>query len=72
MIEYTDLAIDAARMVSQSTSGGYTIRFDSIANYSPYFESNTTNINVLIPARYSNSKDVVYLHSKRGERRNGR
>ncbi len=33
MLEYTDLASDAARMVSQSNSGGYMTSFDSFANF---------------------------------------
>ncbi len=33
MLEYTDLASDAARMVSHINSGGYIISFDSFANY---------------------------------------
>ena len=34
MLEYTDLSNDAARMVSQSNSGGYMISYDSFVNYS--------------------------------------
>ena len=51
MLEYTDLASDAARMVSQSNFGGYMISFGSFANYSSSLEANTTNMNILIPAR---------------------
>jgi hypothetical protein len=58
MLEYTDLASDAARMVSQSNSGGYMISFDSFANYSSSLEANTTNMNILIPARYSSLKTL--------------
>ena len=58
MLEYIDLASDAARMVSQSNSGGYMISFDSFANYSSSLEANTTNMNVLIPARYSSLKTL--------------
>jgi hypothetical protein len=35
MLDYTDLASDAARMVSQSNSGGYMISFD-FSRYSLY------------------------------------
>jgi hypothetical protein len=56
MLEYIDLASDAARMVSQNNSGGYMISFDSFANYSSSLEANTTNRNILIPARYSSLK----------------
>jgi hypothetical protein len=58
MLEYNDLASDAARMVSHSNSGGYMISFDSLANYSSSLEANITNINVLIPARYSSLKTL--------------
>jgi hypothetical protein len=58
MLEYTDLASDAARMVSQSNSGGYMISFDSFANYSSSLEAQTTNMNILIPARYSSLKTL--------------
>jgi hypothetical protein len=38
MWEYTDLASDAARMFSQSNSGGYMINFDSFANFASSLE----------------------------------
>jgi hypothetical protein len=69
MLEYTDIASDAARMVSQSNFGGYMISFESFANYSPSLESNTINMNILIPARYSSLKTlftVVRLHENIG------
>ncbi len=53
ILEYTDLASDAARMVSYRNSGGYMISFDSFANYASTLEANASNMNVLIPARYS-------------------
>ena len=56
MFEYTDLARNAARMVSQSISGGYMISFGSFANYSSSLETNTATMNILIPARYSSLK----------------
>jgi len=36
MLEYTNMASDAARMVSQSNSGGYIISFDSFAVYASW------------------------------------
>jgi len=56
MLEYTDLASDAARMVSQSNSGGRMISFDSFANRASSIESWPSNCNILIPARYSSRK----------------
>ncbi len=53
MLEYTDLASDAARMVWQSNSGGYMISFDSVANFASALETLASNMNVFIPARYS-------------------
>ncbi len=61
MHEYTDLASDAARMVSHSNSGGYLINFDSFANYSLSLESNTKHMNVLIPARYSSLETLSII-----------
>jgi len=58
MLEYTDLASDAARMVSQSNSGGYMISFDSFANLASSIETGANNCNVLIPARYSSLKTL--------------
>jgi hypothetical protein len=58
MLEYTDLASDAARMVSQSNSGGYMISFDSFAVYASSQESGAAGMNVLIPARYSSLKTL--------------
>ena len=58
MLEYTDLAADAARMVSQQNSGGYMISFDSFANFSSSLEVGTNNCNILIPARYSSLKTI--------------
>jgi hypothetical protein len=52
MLEYTDLASDAARMVSQSNSGGYMISFDSFAVFASSQETGAAGMNVLIPARY--------------------
>jgi hypothetical protein len=51
MLEYTDLASDAARMVSQSNSGGYMISFDSFTNFASSLEVGAAGMNVLIPAR---------------------
>jgi hypothetical protein len=39
MLEYTDLSSDAARMVSQSNSGGYMISFDSFVVFASSQES---------------------------------
>ncbi len=58
MLEYTDLASDVARMVSQSNSGGYMIRFDSFANFASSLEVGAAGINILIPARYSSLKTL--------------
>jgi len=58
MLEYTDLASDAARMVCQSNSGGYMISFDSFANFALSLEIVTAGMNVLIPARYSSLKTL--------------
>ena len=61
MLEYTDLASDAARMVSQSNSGGYMISFYNFANYASTLEAKASNINVLIPARYSSLKTLFTI-----------
>jgi hypothetical protein len=53
ILEYTDPASDAARMVSHSNSGGYMISFDSFAVFASSQESGAASMNVLIPARYS-------------------
>ena len=69
MPEYTNLASDATRMVSQSNSSGYMISFVSLANYSSSLEANTTNMNILIPARHNRLKTfftVVRLHENIG------
>ena len=58
MLEYTDLASDAARMVSQSNSGGYMISFVSFANFASSLETGTAGMNVLIPARHSSLKTL--------------
>jgi hypothetical protein len=51
MLEYTDLAPDAARMFSNSNSGGYMISFDYFANLAFSVETRANNRNILIPAR---------------------
>jgi hypothetical protein len=61
MLEYTDLASDAARMVSQSNSGGYMISFDSFANFASSLETGAGGMNVLIPARYSSLKTLFTI-----------
>jgi hypothetical protein len=61
MLEYTDIASDAARMVSQSIFGGYMISFDSFANYASALEAKASNMNVLIPARYSSLKTLFTI-----------
>ncbi len=61
MLEYTDLASDAARMVSQSNSGGYMISFYSFANYASALKAKASNMNVLIPARYSSLKTLFTI-----------
>jgi hypothetical protein len=58
MLEHTDLASDTARMDSHSNSSGYMISFESFANYASALEANASNINVLIPARYSSLKTL--------------
>ena len=52
------MAFDAARMVSQSNSGGYMISFDSFANLASSIETRANNCNILIPARYSSLKTL--------------
>jgi hypothetical protein len=61
MLEYTDLASDAARMVSPSISGGYMISFDSFANVSSSIETWANNCNILISARYSSLKTLFTI-----------
>jgi hypothetical protein len=61
MLEYTDLASDAARMVSQSNSGGYMISFDSFANLASSVETGANNCNILIPTRYSSLKTLFII-----------
>ena len=61
MLEHTDPASDAARMVSHSNSGGYMISFDSFANYSSSLEFGAGTMNVLIPARYSSLKTIFTI-----------
>jgi len=58
MLEYKDLASDAARMVNQSNSGGYMISFDSFANFASSLEIRTAGMHVLNPARYSSLKTL--------------
>jgi hypothetical protein len=58
MLEYTDFASDAARMVSQGNSGGYMVSFYSFANFASSLEIGTACMNVLIPARYSSLKTL--------------
>jgi len=58
MMEYTDLASDAARKVSHSNSGGYMISFDRFAVFASSFETVAGERNVLIPARYSSFKII--------------
>jgi hypothetical protein len=58
VLEYTYLASDAARMVSQSNSGGYVISFDSFAVFASSQECGASGMNVLIPARYSSLKSL--------------
>jgi hypothetical protein len=55
------LASDAARMVSQSNSGGYMISFDSFANLASSIETGANNCNILIPARYSSLKTLFTI-----------
>ena len=61
MLEYTDLASDAARMASQSNSGGYMISFDSFVNLASSIETGTNNCNILIAARYSSLKTLFTI-----------
>jgi hypothetical protein len=62
MLEYTDLASDAARMVNQSTSGGYMISFNFFAmNIASSIETGANNCNILIPARYSSLKTLFTI-----------
>jgi hypothetical protein len=58
MLEYTNLASDAARMVSQSNSGGYMISFDSFSTYASSLETGAGTMNILIPARFSSLKTL--------------
>ena len=53
MLEYVELNSVAERMISTQNSGGYMISFDTFANFTSTVESGSTNINALIPARYS-------------------
>ncbi len=61
MLEYTDLASVAARMVSHSNSRSYMISFDNFANYSSSLESATINMHVFIQARYSSLKTLFII-----------
>ena len=56
MLEYTDLAFDAARMIAQGNSSGYMSSFDSFANLASSIETRANNYNILIPARQSSLK----------------
>ncbi len=44
MLDYTDMASDAAHMASQSNLGGYMISFDSFTNYASALETNANNM----------------------------
>jgi hypothetical protein len=61
MLEYIDLASNAARMVSQSNAGGYIISFDSFANVASSLEVGAAGMNILIPARYSSLKTLFTI-----------
>jgi len=58
MLEYTDMASDAERMVFQSNSGGYMIFFYLFAVFASSQESGAADMNVLIPARFSSLKTL--------------
>ncbi len=64
MLEYIELNSEAARMISQQNSNGYFISFDSFHNYASTLESGATNMNVLIPARYSALKTLFTVTRK--------
>ncbi len=53
VLEYMDLASDAARMVSQSKLGGYMISFYSFVIFSSSLETGAGGANVLFLVRYS-------------------
>ena len=58
MLEYVELNSEAAKMISAQNAGGYMISFDSFANYASTVEQGATNMNTLIPARYSSLKTL--------------
>ncbi len=67
MMEYIDIASDAARMVSHSNSGGYMINFDSFANFALSLEVGAAEMNVLILARLLEPQDPLYDRSGNGQ-----
>ena len=64
MLEYVELNSEAARMISAQNSGGYMISFDTFANFASTVEGGATNMNVLIPARYSSLKTLFTVLRK--------
>ncbi len=55
MLEYVELNLEAARIISAQNTGGYAINFDSFADYASTVAAGK-NANILIPARYSSLK----------------
>ena len=53
------MASDAARMASQSSSGGYMIYFDSFVVFASSHESGAAGMNVLITPHYASLKTLV-------------
>jgi hypothetical protein len=58
MLEYTDLASDASRMVNHSNSGGYIISSYIFANFTLSLETGAAGMNILIPARHFSLKTL--------------
>lgn len=67
MLEYVELNSEAARMISAQNAGGYMISFDSFANFASTVEAGATNMNTLIPARYSSLKTLFTVIRLQGE-----
>ena len=61
MLEYTNLASDAARMFSKTLSGRYKISLDSFVNLASSIETGANNCNIIIPARYSSLKTLFTI-----------
>jgi hypothetical protein len=63
MLEYVELNLEAARMISAQNTGSNAISFDSFANYASTVAAGK-NANILIPARNSSLKTLFSIFSR--------